>query len=50
MKNQILSLFQGYTDLRPTNTILANLAEQIRTDEQMKAYTDKHRYYLNQGQ
>lgn len=50
MKNQILSLFQGYTDLRPTNTTLANLAEQIRTDEQLKAYTDKHRYYLNQRQ
>lgn len=50
MKNQILSLFQGYTDLRPTNTTPANLAEQIRTDEQLKAYTDKHRYYLSQGQ
>ncbi len=50
MKNFILSLFQGYTDLRPTNTTLADLAEQIRTDEQLKAYTDKHRYYLNQRQ
>ena len=50
MKKFILSLFQGYTDLRPTNTTLADLAEQIRTDEQLKAYTDKHRYYLNQRQ
>lgn len=50
MKNQILSLFQGYTDLRPTNTTLADLAGQIRTDPQLKACTDKHRYYLSQGQ
>ena len=25
MKNFILNLFQGYTDLRPTNTTLADL-------------------------
>lgn len=50
MKNFILSLFQGYTDLRPTNTTLTDLAGQIRTDPQLKACTDKHRYYLSQGQ
>ena len=50
MKNQLLSLFQGYTDLRPTNTTLANLAEHIRTDSQLKACTDKHRYYMSKEQ
>ena len=50
MKNYFLSLFQGYTDLRPTNATLDELAERIRTDERLKDITENHRSYLKLNQ
>ena len=50
MKNYFLSLFQGYTDLHPTNTTLDELAERIRTDERLKDITENHRSYLKLNQ
>ena len=50
MKNYSLSLFQGYTDLCPTNATLDELAERIRTDERLKAVTEQHREHLKAHQ
>ena len=46
MKKLILSLFQGYTDSKPGDITLSELAERIRTDERLKQNTETHRNYL----
>ena len=49
MKNILLSLFQGYTDKRPTPTQLDNIVEMIRNHAPTAAHTEKFRYNSAHG-
>ena len=49
MKNILLSLFQGYTDKRPTPTRLDNIVEMIRNHAPTAAHTEKFRYNSAHG-
>lgn len=46
MKNTLISLFKGYTDLQPADSTLHIVAELIRTDAKLANCTQKHREYL----
>lgn len=50
MKNTIISLFKGYTDLQPAESTLNIVAELIRTDAKLAEYTRLHRECLQKQQ
>ena len=44
-----LSLFKGFTDTLPESITLDALVAMMRTDESVRDYTEKHRYYRDLG-
>ena len=44
-----LSLFKGFTDTLPESITLDALVAMMRTDESVRDYTEKHRYYRDMG-
>ena len=50
MKNILISLFKGYTDLQPAESTLNIVAELIRVDAKLAACTQQHRDCLQQQQ
>lgn len=50
MKNITVSLFKGYSDVQPTEVSLQQVVALIKNDASVRDHTDKHRYYVEQGQ
>ena len=44
-----LSFFKGFTDTNPESITLDALVALMRTDESVRDYTEKHRYYRDLG-
>lgn len=49
MNRITLSLFRGYADTCPVETTLSEIVRIIREDSSVRDRTEKHRYYLSQG-
>lgn len=50
MENTLVSLFRGYADTCPTEVTLETVIHLLRNDRAVAEHTEKHRYYLEQGQ
>lgn len=49
MKEILISLFKGYSDMQPTETTIRQVADFIKNDTLVCEHTEKHRYYAQQG-
>lgn len=50
MKNNSICLFKGYSDTLPAESNLQEIANLIKEDALIRDHTEKHRYYLANGQ
>lgn len=50
MENLTVSLFKGYADTCPVEVPLKTIISLLRDNQAVAEHTEKHRYYLEQGQ
>jgi hypothetical protein len=49
MKEILISLFKGYSDMHPAKTTIRQVVDLIKNDALISEHTEKHRHYAKQG-